>query len=99
MEHDCLRLHAFLKKVLNYQLSNSSPKMSNSTCCTRLNPNILLCSRAKQAKKFQIIVVIPRKILMYFCVGEQSKLENSSCFIKSNPKLVFISEQSEPKIF
>ena len=47
----------FKKYQLNYQLSNSSPKMSNSTCFTKLNPNIFLCQQAKRAKKFQIVVV------------------------------------------
>ena len=62
-----------LKKVLNYKLSNSSSKLSNSTCCTKLNPNILLCRQVKQARKFKIIVVLPRQILMYYCVGKQSE--------------------------
>ena len=65
-----------LKKVLNYQLSNSSPKMSNSTCCTKLNTNILLCRWAKQARNFLIIVVLLRQILMYYCVGKQSEPKN-----------------------
>ena len=80
----------FFKKVLNYQLSNASPKMSNNTCCTKLNPKILLCRRAKQARKFHIIVVLPRQILVYYCVGKQSEpknvqIWNNTWFTKSNP--------------
>ena len=60
----------FFKKVLNYQLSNASSKMSNSTCFTKLNPNIFLC---RQAKQFQIVVVLVSQI---FFKGKQSEPKN-----------------------
>ena len=46
-----------------------STKISNSTCYTKLNPNILLCKQAKQAQNFQIVLVLPSKILMYYWLG------------------------------
>ena len=49
--------------------------MSNSTCFTNSNPNIFMCRRAKRARKFQMIVVLPRQILMYDCVGEPKKCQ------------------------
>ena len=74
---------------MNYQLSNASRKMSNSTYCAKFNPNILLCRCAKRARKFQIIVVLQRQILMYSNVGKLSEPINVKqyLFTKPNPNI------------
>ena len=40
--------------------------MSNSTCFTKLYPNIFLYRREKLARKFQILVVLVSQILMNY---------------------------------
>ena len=79
------------KRVLNYQLSNASPKMSHCTCFTKLNPNTFLCRRAKRAKKFQIVVVLVSQILMYYLQASKvsPKMSNITCFTKPNPNILF----------
>ena len=72
---------------MNYQLSNVSPKMSNSTCFTKLNRNIFLCRRAKQAKKFQIIPsCLSKSNPNVLFIGKQNELKNVKQNLFYQPK-------------
>ena len=91
-----------VKKVLNYQLSNASPKMSNSRYSfTKLNPDTFLCRQAKQAKKCQIVVVLESQILMYYLKASKvsPKMSNSTCFTNSNPNILQCRKAKQAKKF
>jgi hypothetical protein len=60
-----------------------------------------LCRQAKQAKKFQIVLVLQSQILIYYCVGKQSelKISNSTCLTKSNSNILLCRQAKQAKKF
>jgi len=53
--------------------------------------------RAKQAIKFQILVVLPRQILMYYCLGKQSEPKFQTVLVLPSQILIYfcVGERSE----
>ena len=80
------------------QASKMSPKMSNSTCFTKSNPNIFLCRQGKQAIKFQIVVVLPSQILMYYCVGKHSEPKNVKQYKVKSLCIIVLASIVSPKM-
>ena len=82
-------------------MSEASSKISNSTCFTESNFNILLCRQAKRAEKFQMLLVLQSQILIYYFVGKQSELNisNSTCFTESNSNILLYRQAKQAKNF
>ena len=64
------------------------------------NPNTFLSRQAKQAQKFQIVLVFPQQILKKYCISKQSKLKitNSTC-TQWNPDILLCKQAKQAQNF
>ena len=60
-----------------------------------------MCRRAKWAKKFNIVLVLPSQIIIYYFLGERSELKNldSTCFTESKSNILLCRRAKQAKKF
>ena len=63
------------------------------------NSNKLYCRRAKQAKNFQIVFVLPIQILIYYCVANEARSKFQIVFVLLSQILIYycVGERSKLK--
>ena len=57
-----------------------------------------MCRQAKQANKFQMVLVLQSQILIYYCVGKL-KISKSTCFTESNSNILLCRRAKRAKKF
>ena len=67
--------------------------MSNSTCFTKPNPDILLCRQVKQAKNFK------KKVLNYHWSNSSPKMSIGACCTKLNPNILLCKRVKQARKF